>query len=214
MVSRLQLLIDLLHSPGEIALATHSVTVPGFPFVTAVPFATDEHHRPVMLLSLLAEHTRNLIADSRASVMVAKPLGGGELARATLVGNVEEVEPLPALIARYLRIHPEAERFLQLGDFRFYRMEPVRIRVVGGFAQAGWIDGRQLLDAPSISLEEEAALLESIHASLPRGTEVLGVDAYGVDCSIGESRKRLEFKTGPVVGDAAMAALRRAIKGL
>jgi len=64
----------------------------------------------------------------------------------------------------YLRYHPEAERFLQLGDFRFFRLDPLRIRVVGGFAQAGWLEGKQLIDAPFISLEDEAHLIESANS--------------------------------------------------
>ena len=112
MASRLKILIDLLHTPGDIGLATHSAAVPGYPFATSVPFATDEHHRPLMLISRLAEHTQNLIADSRASLLVARELGGGEIARVSLVGNVAQIELSPLMCARYLRFHPEAERFM------------------------------------------------------------------------------------------------------
>lgn len=214
MASRLSTLISLLHGAGDLALASHSTAVPGFPFVTSVAFATDEHHRPVMLLSRLAEHTKNLIADSRGSVLVSRQLGDGELARASIIGDVAEFEPSSLLIERYLRFHPAAEQFLQLGDFRFFRMDPIRIRVVGGFAQAGWLDGRQLLDAPHISLESEKALIEGVQPSIATGALLLSVDAYGVDYRKDELRHRVEFKTGPVGGDAAMAALRRAAKGI
>ncbi|TRZ90208.1 MAG: pyridoxamine 5'-phosphate oxidase [Rhodocyclaceae bacterium] len=214
MASRLKILIDLLHAPGDIGLATLSAAVPGYPFATSVPFATDEHHRPLMLISRLAEHTQNLIADSRASLLVARELGGGEIARVSLVGNVDQVELSPLLSARYLRFHPEAERFMQLGDFHFYRIDPLRIRVVGGFAQAGWLDGKQLLDAPHISLEDEIRLIEEVQPSLPNGIALLGVDAYGADYSSETMRRRVEFKAGPVTADAANAALARALKNL
>lgn len=214
MASRLRILIDLLHATGDIGLATHSVAVPGYPFATSVPFATDERHRPVILISRLAEHTQNLIADSRASLLAARELGGGEIARVSLVGNVDEVALSPLLSARYLRFHPESGRFMQLGDFRYYRIDPLRIRVVGGFAQAGWLDGKQLLDAPHISLEEEVRLIEELQPSLPKGTVLLGVDAYGADYRIDTTRKRVDFKTGPVTADAANAALARAFKSL
>lgn len=75
MLSRLELLIDLLHSATDAALATHSTTIEGYPFATAVPFVADAHHRPVFLLSGLAEHTRNLAANPRASLMIMKSLG-------------------------------------------------------------------------------------------------------------------------------------------
>jgi len=214
MASRLKILIDLLHTPGGIALATHSTALPGYPFATSVPFATDEHHRPLMLISRLAEHTQNLIADPRASLLVARELGGGEIARVSLVGNVQQVELSPLLSARYLRFHPEAERFMQLGDFRYFRIDPLRIRVVGGFAQAGWLDGNQLLDAPHLSLEEELGLIQELEPSLPKGIVLLGVDAYGVDYRVAAERKRIDFKAGPVLADAANAALTRALGNL
>ncbi len=214
MASRLKTLIDLLHAPGDIALATHSTTVAGFPYATEVAFATDEHHRPMLLISRLAEHTQNLLANSRASLLVARSLGEGEIARASLVGNVVEIEALPLLVARYLRYHPEALRFLQLGDFHFFRLDPLRIRVVGGFAQAGWLEGRQLIEAPFISLEEEAYLIESTNSLPPDGIALLGVDAYGVDYRTGGTRKRAVFKAGPVLADAAHAALNRVLDTL
>jgi heme iron utilization protein len=211
MTSRIKTLIDLLHAPGDVALATHSATMPGYPFATSVAFATDEHHRPLFLISRLAEHTQNIAADPRASLLVARSLGEGEIARTSLVGSVVPIEPSPQLVSRYLRFHPEAERFLQLGDFRFHRFEPVRIRVVGGFAQAGWLDGKQMLDAPFIPPDREASLLAEAESSLPGNHALLGIDAYGVDYITDGMRKRSAFKAGPVLADAAAAALARVI---
>ena len=105
MPPHLETLIDLLHASGEAALATHSQTMPGYPFATAVPFATDEHHRPIFLLSRLAEHTQNLLADNRASFLVARSLGQGEMARHTLVGHVLPIgRPPPGDGSRALRV--------------------------------------------------------------------------------------------------------------
>jgi putative heme iron utilization protein len=202
MASRLASLIDLLHAPGDIALATNSAAMPGYPYATSIAFATDEHHRPVFLISRLAEHTQNLMADARASLMVARTLGDGEIARASLLGSAAPFDASPLFIKRYLRFHPEAELFLQLGDFQFYRFDPVRIRVVGGFAQAGWLDGKQLLDAPSISLEEEARLVDEAKTTMPDSHVILGVDAYGADYLADGSRQRAIFKTGPVTADS------------
>lgn len=214
MASRLETLVDLLHAPGDVALATHSAVMPGYPFATSVAFATDEHHCPLFLLSRLAEHTQNLIADSRASLLVARALGAGEIARVSLIGSVVQVEASSLLTARYLRFHPEAGRFLQLGDFRFYRFDPVRVRVVGGFAQAGWLDGKQLLEAPHIALDDEARLIEAALPSLPAGHELLGVDAYGVDYLLAGVRRRSVFKAGPAVAGSAGAALMRVLASL
>lgn len=212
MPSRLEILIDLLRASDAAAMATHSLAMSGYPYATAVAYAADEHHRPVMLLSHLAEHTQNILAENKASVLLSRPLGNGEMQRVSLVGHVVPRQRPPLLAARYRRYHPEAERFLQLGDFHLYCLEPVKIRVVGGFAQAGWLDGGKLLDAPSISLEDEAKLLQDISTSLPQGLALLGVDAFGIDYVKGEARRRMRFDSGPVLADVAAAALAKLLR--
>ena len=119
MKSRLAVLIDLLHRCPDGALATHSVAMPGYPFATALPFAIDQQHRPLFLISRLAEHTQNLAVHPRASLLVRIPLAAGEVARATVAGPVAPIDAEPLLVERYLRYQPDAERFLQLGDSVF-----------------------------------------------------------------------------------------------
>lgn len=201
MLSRLDTLIELLHGSGDAALATQSLAVPGHPFASAVPFAPDERHRPILLISRLAEHTHNLGADARASLLLSRPLGDGEMARVTLLGTVVPVEAEPALVDRYLRYHPEAGRFLQLGDFVFHRLESTRIRVVGGFAQAGWLDGARLLEAVPLAQDDEVRLRRELTSCLPAGAACLGIDAYGADVRLDGLRQRLRFPAGPL--DAA-----------
>jgi hypothetical protein len=202
MLSRLELLIDLLHSVPEAALATHSTTLDGFPFASAVPFVTDAHHRPIFLISGLAEHSRNLLANPRASLMIAKSLGEGEMARVSLMGEVHRIEADPHLVARYLRYHPHAERFLQLGDFRFHRFEPVRVLTVGGFAKASWLDGSRLLEAPEISLADEDALLARHAQAVAPHCQLRGIDAFGADAILDGKPVRMRFAAGPVTKDA------------
>lgn len=213
MTSRLDLALALLHTAPFGALATHSLAVPGYPFASALPYVTDEHHRPVFLISRLAEHTQNLLADARASLLLAAPENGSVQtgARATVVGEVARIEaPSPLLVERYLRYHPDTRDYLKL-DFAFFRLQPLRIRVIGGFGQAGWLDGRQLLDAPSVPLQLEARVLGELGERLPAGSSVLGLDAYGVDCP-GEGRRvRHAFAGGAVEGEALLPAVLRAL---
>lgn len=207
MHSRLATLVDLLHSQDVACLATQSATLAGYPFASAVPFATDEHHRPLLLLSQLAEHTRNLAASPKASLLLSRALGEGEMARVSLVGEVLPVAADPRLVARYLRFQPQAERFLQLGDFGFYRFAPQRVLVVGGFARASWLDGQRLLDAPHLPLDIEAQLLAAAAASLPPGSRLLGLDAYGADLATDTGRQRLVFAAAPLAADVILTAL-------
>ncbi len=204
MLSRVELLIDLLHSSADAALATHSVAMPGFPFASAVPFAVDERHRPLLLLSSIAEHSRNLTENPRASLMIAKPLGDGEMARVSLVGELHPIEADALTVRRYLRYQPAAERFLQLGDFRFLRFEPARVLAVGGFARASWLEGERLGQVPQLSLAQEAAVLDDIPADAAASREILGIDAYGIDLRDAGQRERWRFGAGPVEPDVVL----------
>jgi heme iron utilization protein len=207
MKPRLATLIDLLHCCPDGALATHSVAVPGYPFATALPFATDQQHRPMFLISKLAEHTQNLAADPRASLLVRIPLAEGEMARATVVGPVRPIEAEPLLVERYLRYQPEAERLLDFGDFRFYRLEPAQARIIGGFAQAGWLDGERIGVSPWLTFAEERAALDTLRAHV--GVTPLGMDSLGLDVAVGIERRRLGFGDTPLaVADASATAQR------
>ncbi len=209
MLSRLELLVDLLHSVQDAALATHSTTLDGFPFASAVPFVTDEHHRPVFLISGLAEHSRNLAANPRASLMISKALGEGEMARVSLVGEVQPIEAESFLVARYLRYHPHAERFLQLGDFRFHRFDPARVLTVGGFAKASWLEGSRLIEAPAITLADEADLLGQHEMDRGEECQLRGIDAFGADAIMDDKAVRIRFSHGPATKEACLPTLRR-----
>lgn len=214
MRSRHELVLDLMHGTGEAVLATQSLTLPGFPFATHLSFAPDAKHCPIFLISGLAEHTQNLLKDDRASLLLRKPGSGAEMARATLLGRVRPFEADELLVARYLRYQPEAERFLQMSDFRFFRMEPLRIRTIGGFAQAGWLDGSRLSTAPTLSLMDEAVWIDRFAHDLPPDHHLLGIDAFGIDLTQGASRTRRQFEPGPVIGEAVGAATARALARL
>jgi putative heme iron utilization protein len=131
-------------------LATLSARRAGWPFASVVAFAGSVEGDPLLLLSSLAEHTRNLALDTRASLLVvehaaeADPLAGG---RVTLLGKIESVptEHEPAARQRYLERHPEAREFFGMGDFRLYVLKVTEARYVGGFGDMGWLDRSQLL---------------------------------------------------------------------
>lgn len=184
--------LQLLHSQSVGALATLSSQLPGYPFATALPYVIDEAHRPVFLLSTLAEHTKNLLADPHASLLVTVSGEADvlELARMTLVGDAVRIDAGDALRRRYLRYRPEAEQYLSLGDFLFVALEPVRCRYIGGFAQMGWLEATDWNDAAILPLEEEEKLLSDFG-----NAGILGIDYYGVDLLRDGKRKRMQFAT-------------------
>ena len=189
--------LHLLHRSPVGTLATHLREPEGFPFPTVLPFAPDPRHRPVVVVSRLAEHTRNLQSDPRAGFLVVDPAEGDVLAgeRATLIGRFAAADASPALVRRYLRYHPEADRYLALGDFSFQIMEIERIRYIGGFGAMGWLDGAELDPLDPLSDEDEIALIEYFERDARRaaGLELAGVDRYGADVKAHGIRRRLTF---------------------
>jgi heme iron utilization protein len=190
--------LHLLHQAASGTLATHSRQPEGFPYPSILPFAPDFRHRPTILVSGLAEHTRNLLADPRAGFLISHAPDGDVLngERVTLLGEFQKVEQTPELTQRYLRYHPDAERYLALGDFEFWVMSVTRMRYIGGFGAMGWVEGNELNSLDPFSSEDETALLGFFaeHASRPDQLEAIGVDRYGVDLKKHGSRMRFAFE--------------------
>ncbi len=126
------------------SLSTLSRKQPGFPFGSVMPYGLDDHGRPIFLISTMAMHTQNLLADPRASLLVAQQETDGEplgASRVTLVGNVLVVEKTELAEARklYLDRHANSKYWVDFEDFSFYRMNVVDVYYVGGFGVMGWV---------------------------------------------------------------------------
>jgi heme oxygenase (biliverdin-IX-beta and delta-forming) len=123
-------------------LATVATRPPGYPYASLVALAADDAGRPLLLLSTLAEHTKNLAADPRASVLVSHDTRSLEEPRVTLVGRCVLVPPAEAeaVRARYLEAQPAASQYVGFADLGFYRLEPEDVRVVVGFGRMSWVD--------------------------------------------------------------------------
>lgn len=186
--------IHLLHEAPHAILSTHSSQMPGFPYGTAVPLVLDESNHPILLISALAEHTRNLLADARASLAIVEPGKANvqDAARLTLVGRVEACTPTRELLQRYLRYQPDAEQYLQL-DFMFFRFMFERARFIGGIGKMGWLEGHEWDGTEQISLSDEIELLHQAKDLTPENVQILGIDAFGVDYEVNGLKGRLRF---------------------
>lgn len=186
--------LHLLHTAAVGTLATHARQPEGFPYPSVLPFAPDPQHRPTILVSRLAEHTHNLHADPRAGFLAVDAPDGDVLSgqRVTLLGTFEPVDSTPEVVQRYLRYHPDAERYLVLGDFTFWAMRLERLRYIGGFGAMGWLGGAELDPLPPLDFDEENALIAQFtgHAE---GIQLLGVDRYGADLKVNGMRRRFVF---------------------
>src|SRR6202008_434178 len=126
------------------SLSTLSRKQPGFPFGSVMPYGSDDHGRPLFLISTMAMHTQNLQADARASLLVTQEDTDGEplgASRVTLVGNVLPVSNTELAEVRklYLERHANSKYWVDFEDFSFYRMDVVDIYYVGGFGVMGWV---------------------------------------------------------------------------
>jgi hypothetical protein len=132
---------ELLLGQRSAALATLSCKLGGHPFVSSVDYLADEKASVLILISQLAEHTKNIQADARVSLLIqSSPDNVQASPRLTLTGNAEAV-PESAREAekqRYLTCFPDAAAYFQL-DFVLYRIQPLQLRYVGGPGVARWI---------------------------------------------------------------------------
>jgi hypothetical protein len=208
--------IPLLHKTTYGVLATQSTQLPGYPFASILPFMADERQCPVFLISALAEHTKNLIADQRASFLVASPERHNVLAgaRLTLVGDVQRFDASQELLARYLRYQPDAQQYLDLGDFAFFRLTPKRARYVAGFGAMGWLEEVEWANGAVLPPADEARFYRDLIADLPMGIRLLGLDCYGVDIERQGQRERQQFPNAPVATENASEVIKRFLAAL
>ncbi|WP_395685434.1 HugZ family protein [Aestuariivirga sp.] len=182
----------------------------GSPYASLVNVATDVRGWPVILVSTLAWHTRNLLADPRASLMVAElPPDGDALtgARVTVMGSFSRCDA-PGLIRRYLARHPAAELYASFGDFGIWRMEPQRAHAVAGFGRIETIpademfpstDEMDALEAEALShMNEDHADAIQRYAELllgasPGGWKIAAIDPDGADLCREQESLRLAF---------------------
>jgi putative heme iron utilization protein len=135
---------ELLRRERVGVLSTLSVRLGGAPLGAVAPYGLSPRGAPTLLLSPLAQHTRNVSADPRASLLVSDSAALARdprrAARVVVVGRVVPVEPVDLAAVRegFLAVHPEARELLGL-DFRFYQLDPVEVMYVGGLAQASFL---------------------------------------------------------------------------
>ncbi len=185
------------------ALATN---LDGRPYVSLVTVAMDHDLSPILLLSRLADHTRALLADPRAALLLdgteghANPQTGP---RVTLTGLAEE-DPAPSLRRRFLARHPAAALYADFPDFAIWRLRLERAHFVGGFGRAVWFNAPLVPEAKALAACEDS-LIERVQAEPP--WRVAAVDCDGCDLVAGEETARRWFPAPVKDADAAWRAL-------
>jgi heme oxygenase (biliverdin-IX-beta and delta-forming) len=185
---------SLLRRSRQGALATLMVGS-GDPYCSLVNVASHADASPILLISRLALHTRNILGDPRVSLMLDERAAGDPLegARIMLAGRAEEAsgEQAAALRRRYLNAHPSAEAFVDFKDFSFFRIAPSGAHLVAGFGRIVDLEPAQLLsdiaDAGGL-LEAEQGAIEHMNGDHREAmnlyaTRLLGADAADWACT-------------------------------
>ena len=119
----------------------------GFPHASIVDLAPVDGSDVITLLSALAVHRKYVEADDRASILIAPYLGDQDAMmkpRVTLVGHLVREENRDLYREVYLGLHPEAEMYLKMADFSFFRLRTERARYIAGFGRMGWLEAQDL----------------------------------------------------------------------
>lgn len=213
------------------ALSTHSSDCPGYPFGSIVPIGFDGFSRPVLLISRLAQHTRNISENPNVSLLLSDiaQLGNQDVqtcARVTLLGQAEKLteDKDAQAIARYCRFYPQATRYYKELDFDFYRLLPEKVRFIAGFGQIHWVACDKLFTANPFAGDAEVDIcthMNSDHADAllsyccQSGIDVsqdvtpvmVGVDAFGFHQRVGERLFRFNFPEMVVTPNEVRQAL-------
>src|ERR1700744_3718629 len=212
---------SLLRRRRQGALATLMAGT-GDPYCSLVNLASRPDGSPILLISRLALHTRNVLADARVSLMLDERAPGDPLegSRIMLAGRAEQADGDEAglLRRRYLNAHPSAEAFADFKDFSFFRIRPTGAHLVAGFGRIIDLAPEQFLtvvsDAAALIEAEQGAVdhmnedhgdAMNLYATKLLGAEsadwrCTGSDPEGMDLAADAVTLRLEFParvTGP-----------------
>jgi heme iron utilization protein len=195
-------------STNVATLATHSDD--GYPWASLVAFGSIDDGSPVLFVSRLAEHARNLARDQRASVVVADPDPRADVlasGRVTLAGTAERPSGDRARIAQdaYVAAVPAAKAYVDFQDFSLWIVRVERVRWVGGYGRMDSVDAASYRAAPPdpvvrvalgavrhLNADHADALLAMARAlgGHPDATSATctAIDRYGLDLEVDTPR--------------------------
>jgi heme iron utilization protein len=190
-------------------LSTISLDMPGYPFGSVTPYCVDDQCRPVIYISQIAQHTKNIVADSRVSLTVVENNRDTDdvqaQGRVTCIADARPLGPAEAHAReRYFRYFPSARAYDQTHDFAFFRLELVRVRFIGGFGQIYWVDAGEFMVKNPFSAAQESQIIQHMnrdHSDALRHycggnpAEMVGIDADGFDVLKSGRKVRFTFKT-------------------
>ena len=203
----------LFHSKAFGILSTLSQKLDGYPFGSVVPYCLDGEGMSVMLLSHLAEHTKNIKQDDRCSITIVSDKDNIQSnARLCMVGHMERLSDEETVVMeRYFRHFPSSRRYIEL-NFFFYRLRPIAIRFIEGFGKVDWLEpARFLVQNPFQGKGEERIIdhmnkdhqkdliryceyYKSLDVSPEDNVRMVGIDRLGFDVFVNDNKVRFNFE--------------------
>ncbi len=212
---------QLLRAHRYGALCTLSKKFGGHPFGSITPYLVDHDGSLLILISTLAEHTKNIQNDSRVSLITHNQESTHiqTQGRVTVLGSATIETNREFTGKRYLRYFPEAQSYFAMHDFSFYRIVPQAIRFIGGFGNIQWVKAAEYVVANNPVIAQEEDFISEINArhetAIRRQTgqdnleaELVGIDIDGFDIRVGEQIMRIQSDV-PILD--AQQALQRII---
>ncbi|MCJ8169841.1 HugZ family pyridoxamine 5'-phosphate oxidase [Atopomonas sediminilitoris] len=202
---------EFLQKEYQGVLSTHSQKFAGYPFGSVAPYCLDASGLPIILISRIAQHTHNLTADPRCSLLIGARAAEDvqNAGRLTLLADAAPVAAaeVDAVAARYYRFFPESADYHRVHDFDFWRLTPVAWRYIAGFGAIHWLEADSVAQANPFAGEAEQGMLTHMNsdhqaalahyqqvAQLPAGAvSLVGLDPAGMHLRIGAAIHRLPF---------------------
>tara|TARA_B100001094_G_scaffold229975_1_gene224578 strand:- start:509 stop:1330 length:822 start_codon:yes stop_codon:yes gene_type:complete len=217
-------------------LCTMSAKKEGYPYGSFVIYSM-YNNNPIFLFSTLAEHTKNLIRNPKASLLISEDGDGNPLAlgRITLVGDCVKLPKHEHESAKekFLEKHPQSKSYADWNDFSFYQLEVSSIRYIGGFGKMSWVKIDEWVDAEPDPLDHDAiGIIEHMNddhrdamvlmckflskAKTTSDAEMTSIDRYGFEMLAkteqGDRKIRLGFDKEVTTPDTARIALVSLVK--
>ncbi len=209
---------QFLFSTQKGILSTHSAKFEGYPFGSVTPFVLNHQGLPTILISSIAEHTKNIIQNANVSLVVFTDESDLQAnARLTLLAKAEQSDKHDNLMrARYLRYIPQAASYFDTHDFAFYTLYITQARYIAGFGKMGWVEAADLVLPTKPLLVEETDIIAHMNADHQHNltaycghfhqintahVEMIGIDTLGFDLRLDDG-KVLRFNFDSPINNA------------
>ena len=218
---------DLLLHDYQGILCTNSKEMPGYPFGSVVPYVIDRQGQPVILISTIAQHTNNILADNKVSLIVTEDNADDlqTAGRVTYIGDARKLDEKDnEAMERYYEFFPHSRGYHKTHDFDFYTIDLQRVRYIGGFGEIFWVEkDRFLMPNPFDRKTEQGMLdhmnrdhkdairhycdLNDIRINNNQQPVMAGIDSEGFHIRIGKRIYRIKFKQPVNTGEEVRKAL-------